>query len=132
RRRLRARPGAGRQRRNRARTRGPLRDSSSSCSEFPPAAPATSKVIRYGDFPGPICLFISAPLPRYHPATIILEGDAMKHLIPVALIVVAASTLHAAVQTKTIEYKQGDTKCVGFLAWDDSIQSKAPGVLVIP
>ncbi|MBI1344949.1 dienelactone hydrolase family protein [bacterium] len=37
----------------------------------------------------------------------------------------------AAVQTKTIKYKDGDTECVGFLAYDDAVTGKRPGVLVV-
>jgi dienelactone hydrolase len=37
----------------------------------------------------------------------------------------------AAVQTKTVKYKDGDTECVGFLAWDDAVEGKRPGVLVV-
>jgi dienelactone hydrolase len=35
------------------------------------------------------------------------------------------------VQTKTIEYKEGDTVLEGYLAWDDSTRGKRPGVLVV-
>lgn len=42
-----------------------------------------------------------------------------------------ASAAHAAVKTKEIEYSQGDTPLQGFLAWDDAVQGKRPGVLVI-
>ncbi len=37
----------------------------------------------------------------------------------------------AAVQTKELEYKQGDTVLQGFLAWDDAAAGKRPGLLVI-
>lgn len=37
----------------------------------------------------------------------------------------------AAVKSKTIEYKVGDLPCRGYLAWDDSIDAKRPGVLVV-
>jgi dienelactone hydrolase len=43
----------------------------------------------------------------------------------------AAATAEAKVQTKEIEYKQGDTPLKGFLAWDDAAKGKRPGVLVI-
>lgn len=38
---------------------------------------------------------------------------------------------HAAVQEEEISYSSGDTTLKGFLAWDDSIQGKRPGVLVV-
>jgi dienelactone hydrolase len=42
-----------------------------------------------------------------------------------------AAPAYAAVQTKPIEYKQGDTVLQGFLAWDDAAKGKRPGVLVV-
>jgi len=42
-----------------------------------------------------------------------------------------AAHASAAVQTKELEYKQGDTVLQGFLAWDDTSQGKRPGLLVI-
>lgn len=43
-----------------------------------------------------------------------------------------ASAVHAAVQTKAVEYKHGDTVLVGLLAWDDAVQEPRPGVLICP
>ncbi len=40
-------------------------------------------------------------------------------------------TVHAAIQTKTVEYKQGDTTLEGFVACDNAIQGARPGVLVV-
>jgi dienelactone hydrolase len=37
----------------------------------------------------------------------------------------------AAIQTQTIEYKQGDQTLEGFLAYDDAVSGKRPGVLVV-
>lgn len=37
----------------------------------------------------------------------------------------------AKVQTKPLEYRQGDTVLQGFLAWDDAATGKRPGVLVV-
>ena len=37
----------------------------------------------------------------------------------------------ATIHTETVEYKQGDTMLEGFLAYDDSISGKRPGVLVV-
>ena len=36
-----------------------------------------------------------------------------------------------AIQTKTVEYKQGDTTLEGVLVYDDAVQGKRPGVLVV-
>lgn len=43
----------------------------------------------------------------------------------------AVADADAAVQTKTIKYKDGDQECIGFLAWDDAATGKLPGVLVV-
>jgi dienelactone hydrolase len=40
-------------------------------------------------------------------------------------------TSRAAIHTETVEYKQGDATLEGFLAYDDSISVKRPGVLVV-
>ena len=40
-------------------------------------------------------------------------------------------TSRAAIHTETIEYKQGDTTLEGYLAYDDAISGKRPGVLVV-
>ena len=40
------------------------------------------------------------------------------------------STLHAAIQTKVVEYRDGDVVLEGTLVWDDSVK-KAPGVLIV-
>ena len=37
----------------------------------------------------------------------------------------------AEIKTQQIEYKQGDTPLQGFVAWDDAISGKRPGVLIV-
>lgn len=37
----------------------------------------------------------------------------------------------AAVQTKVVEYRQGDVTMKGYLAWDDAVKGPRPGVLVV-
>jgi dienelactone hydrolase len=37
----------------------------------------------------------------------------------------------AEIRTKTIEYRQADTPLQGFLAWDDAVKDRRPGVLVV-
>ena len=52
-------------------------------------------------------------------------------ILPLALAVAFwATEAGAVVQTKVVEYKQGDAVLEGFLAWDDAAQRPAPGVLV--
>jgi len=44
---------------------------------------------------------------------------------------IIAASLHAAIQTKTVEYKQDETTLEGVLVWDDAMQEQRPGVLVV-
>ncbi len=55
----------------------------------------------------------------------------MKNLIPTLLLMTTVLTLHATIHTETVEYKQGDTTLEGYLAYDDSITGKRPGVLIV-
>jgi dienelactone hydrolase len=55
----------------------------------------------------------------------------MKIIIPVFLALAGALSGHAKIVTQTVEYKQGDTTLEGYLAYDDSISGKRPGVLVV-
>jgi dienelactone hydrolase len=49
---------------------------------------------------------------------------------PVVLLSTSAQTL-AAIQTKMVEYKHGNAVLEGYLAYDDAIQGKRPGILVV-
>jgi dienelactone hydrolase len=42
------------------------------------------------------------------------------------------ATMHAAIVTKPVEYEQAGVKLEGWLAYDDAVTAKRPGVLVIP
>ena len=55
----------------------------------------------------------------------------MKNLISAILVLLCAMTTRAAIHTETIDYQQGGTTLEGFLAYDDSISGKRPGVLVV-
>jgi len=55
----------------------------------------------------------------------------MKYILPVMLLLLLNCTAEAKIQTKTIEYRHGDTLLQGYLAWDDSVKGKRPGVLVV-
>jgi len=55
----------------------------------------------------------------------------MKQLILTLLLLVAASSAEARMVSKTVEYTQGGTVLEGYLAYDDSLKGKAPGVLVV-
>ena len=41
-------------------------------------------------------------------------------------------TTFAAIKTATIDYKDGDLTCKGYLAYDDAVPGPRPGVLVVP
>jgi dienelactone hydrolase len=58
----------------------------------------------------------------------------MKSLCLALFVAAMLTQVQAALVTKTISYRQGDTELRGYLAYDDSITSdkKAPGVLVFP
>lgn len=53
----------------------------------------------------------------------------MKALLPAVFAVVG--TLSAAVVEKPLEYKAGEVLCEGWLAYDDTVSGKRPGVLII-
>jgi dienelactone hydrolase len=55
----------------------------------------------------------------------------LRHIFAIALLFVFTSIIHAEIKTETIPYKVGDTECRGYLAYDDSIAGKRPGVLVV-
>jgi dienelactone hydrolase len=55
----------------------------------------------------------------------------MKNLILSILVLFSTLGLRAAIQTETVDYKQGDTTLEGYVAYDDSISGKRPGVLIV-
>ncbi len=55
----------------------------------------------------------------------------MKRLLFASLVGASAVTAHATIQTKTIEYQQGETTLAGVLVYDDAIKGPRPGVLVV-
>ena len=56
----------------------------------------------------------------------------MKTLFICALTaIVLSSSLQASVKTKEVTYSEGGTTMKGFLAWDDAISGKRPGILVV-
>lgn len=52
-------------------------------------------------------------------------------LIAAVAVLLFASAASAEVQTREIEYKQGDTVLVGLMAWDGAAKGRRPGVLVV-
>jgi dienelactone hydrolase len=55
----------------------------------------------------------------------------MRQLFLLLTLLCLTVTAEAAVKTKVIEYKQGDTILEGYLAWDDAKTVKRPGVLIV-
>ena len=55
----------------------------------------------------------------------------MKTLLLSTAVLLGVFSAHAAIQSKTIEYKQGDTTLEGVLVWDDAVNGQRPGVLVV-
>ena len=55
----------------------------------------------------------------------------MRALTLILLIATVAGTTQAAVQTRTVIYRQGETELEGFMAWDDASSGPRPGVLVV-
>jgi dienelactone hydrolase len=51
--------------------------------------------------------------------------------LAVAALFLHAGASQAAVKTQWIDYKQGDTALSGYLVYDDSVQGRRPGVLMI-
>src|SRR3569832_1903627 len=60
------------------------------------------------------------------------EGECMKSLWMAALLLVGSITAaEAAVVAKEIDYKANGAVMKGYLAYDDKIKGKRPGVLVV-
>lgn len=55
----------------------------------------------------------------------------MKKPLLALLTLACAFPASAAIQTKTVEYKQGDTTLEGVLVYDDAVRTKRPGVLIV-
>jgi dienelactone hydrolase len=55
----------------------------------------------------------------------------MKYLVSIIAVLFFAVTVRAEVRTEVVEYKQGDTVLEGYLAYDDTIKGKRPGVLIV-
>ena len=55
----------------------------------------------------------------------------MKAIVSVFFMLILSLTAQSAVQTKAVEYKDGETVLTGHLYWDDAIEGERPGVLVV-
>src|SRR5262245_20881717 len=54
----------------------------------------------------------------------------MRYLLVSLAAAVCTAASSAAIKTQSIEYKHGSTVLEGYLAWDDAVKEKRPGVLV--
>lgn len=54
-----------------------------------------------------------------------------KLLLAFCITLVTTLTGHAAVQMKTITYRDGDVTLQGHFAWDDAVSGPRPGVMVV-
>jgi dienelactone hydrolase len=55
----------------------------------------------------------------------------MKTILLSAALLLGAFSLRAAIQSKTVEYKQGEATLEGVIVWDDAVKGARPGVLVV-
>ena len=55
----------------------------------------------------------------------------LKHFLVIILTLILAAEVQAKLVTNTVEYKQEGTVCKGYLAYDDAVRGKRPGVLVV-
>ena len=55
----------------------------------------------------------------------------MKYLCFIFLILFLGTNVQAKIHTETVEYKDGETLMEGYLAYDDAIKGKRPGVMVV-
>lgn len=60
-----------------------------------------------------------------------MNSSIMKHLLYVIPALLCAMVVQGKVVTQTVDYKDGDTVLEGYLAYDDSVSGKRPGVLVV-
>ncbi len=58
-------------------------------------------------------------------------GLILKYFPALLLTLILATEVQAKLVTKTVEYKQDGTVCKGYLAYDDALKGKRPGVLVV-
>ena len=55
----------------------------------------------------------------------------MFRVLLAAMLVLCTSLAHAELKKEMIEYKQGDTVLEGYFVYDDAIQGKRPGIIVV-
>ena len=60
-------------------------------------------------------------------------GGIMKYFLLFLVILISVGTVNAqaALRTQVVEYKYGDVVLEGYLAYDDAVKGKRPGVIVV-
>jgi dienelactone hydrolase len=71
-----------------------------------------------------------APL-RFWEHAAMLSHRILQQLVVATLWLTLQGHALAEIKTEVVDYKQGDTALQGFVAWDDAIPGKRPGVLVV-
>src|SRR5687768_12430026 len=56
----------------------------------------------------------------------------MKTLPFLAAFLCLGVVVRAEIKTQTVDYKDGDVTLKGYLAYDDAVEGKRPGILVVP
>ena len=60
------------------------------------------------------------------------QEDPMNRITVIfAMVLSLAALARADIRTQTVEYKDGDTVLEGYLAYDDSLPGKRPGVVIV-
>lgn len=54
-----------------------------------------------------------------------------KFLLSICIVLVSATSSDAGLHTEAVQYRDGETVLEGYLAYDDSIKGKRPGVMVV-
>jgi dienelactone hydrolase len=60
------------------------------------------------------------------------EENVMLKTILGVMLLMAGMQAQAAIRGDVVNYKAGDTSLIGYLAYDDAIKGKRPGVIVVP
>ena len=55
----------------------------------------------------------------------------MRNILLILGFLLTSVTAHAEIKKQTIEYKDGDTTLEGYLVYDDAVQGKRPGIVVV-
>lgn len=55
----------------------------------------------------------------------------MKRILMLIGLMMFAAAAHAAIQEKEVAYEANGTKLKGYIAWDDAVKGKRPGILVV-